>query len=155
MKYCKLNLIVVVSSCFQTILFSEIIPVGSGSYTSSFPGVDEAGRNSFPSGVPQVSGPAFNKKVPTNDWWSNVINNNHANNLFNYPMALKKINQVLVLSYIPWEVYNDQEPIVIGVSDLNARQANVFDFSDLTTTMEWTDENNYFHAKSGIIKVIL
>ena len=70
-------------------------------------------------------------------------------------MVLKTINQVLVLSYIPWEVYNDQEPIVIGVSDLNARQANVFDFSDLTTTMEWTDENNYFHAKSGIIKVIL
>ena len=27
-------------------LFSEIVPVGSGSYTTSFPGVDEAGRNS-------------------------------------------------------------------------------------------------------------
>ena len=39
MKYCKLILIGVVSSCFQTILFSEIIPVGSGSYTTSFPGV--------------------------------------------------------------------------------------------------------------------
>ena len=44
-------------------LFSEIVPVGSGSYTTSFPGVDEAGRNSFPSGEPQVSGPALNKKL--------------------------------------------------------------------------------------------
>jgi len=131
-------------------LFSEIVPVGSGSYTTSFPGVDEAGRNSFPSGEPQVSGPALNKKIPTNDWWSYVIKNNHANNLFNYPMALKTINQGLVVSYIPWGVYDDQEPIVVGISDLNISQANVFDFSDWTVTMEWADGNNYFHAKSGI-----
>ena len=129
------------------VLFSEVIPVGSGSYTTSFPGVDEAGRNSFPSGQPQVSGPALNKKIPTNDWWSHVIKNNHANNLFNYPMALKTINQGLVVSYIPWGVYDDQEPIVVGISDLNISQANVFDFSDWTVTMEWADGNNYFHAK--------
>ena len=131
-------------------LFSEIIPVGSGSYTTNFPGVDEAGRNSFPTGEPQVSGPASNKKIPTNDWWSYVIKNQHANNLFNYPMALKTINQGLVVSYIPWGVYDDQEPIVVGISDLNTSQANVYDFSDWTVTIEWANENNYFHAKSGI-----
>ena len=49
--------------CTSTTLFSEIISVGSGSYTTSFPGLDEAGRNSFPSGEPQVSGPALNKKI--------------------------------------------------------------------------------------------
>ena len=129
MKYCKLVLIGFALSFFQTILFSEIIPVGSGSYTTSFPGVDEAGRNSFPSGEPQVSGPALSKKIPTNDWWSNVIKNNHVNNLFNYPMALKTINQGLVVSYIPWGVYDDQEPIVVGISNLNTNRVDVFDFS--------------------------
>ena len=119
MRYCKLILIGIVLSCFQTILISEIISVGSGSYTTSFPGEGEAGRNSFPSGEPQVSGPALKKKILTNDWWSNIIKNNHANNLFNYPMALKTINQGLVVSYIPWGVYDDQEPIIIGISDHN------------------------------------
>ena len=42
-------------------MMSNIIPVGSGSYTTSFPGTDEAGRNSYPSGSPQTSGPALNK----------------------------------------------------------------------------------------------
>jgi hypothetical protein len=30
--------------------FAQIIPVGSGSYTKTFPGTDIAGRNAFPSG---------------------------------------------------------------------------------------------------------
>ena len=59
-------------------------------------------------------------------------------------MALKTINQGLVVSYIPWGVYDDQEPIVIGISDLNTNRADVFDFSDWTVTMEWADGNNFF-----------
>jgi len=35
--------------------------LGSGSYTTNFPGSDSAGRNEFPSGTPQVSGNALNK----------------------------------------------------------------------------------------------
>ena len=65
--------------------FSQIVQVGAGSYTTTFPGVDEAGRNSYPSGEPQVSGNAIGKPVPTNDWWSKLIKENHADNLFNYP----------------------------------------------------------------------
>ncbi|MBT7119036.1 MAG: hypothetical protein HN896_03945, partial [Candidatus Marinimicrobia bacterium] len=86
--------------------FSQIVQVGAGSYTTTFPGVDEAGRNSYPSGEPQVSGPAANRHIPTNDWWSSVIKNNHVSNLFNYPMSLKTTNQGLVVSYIPWGVYD-------------------------------------------------
>ena len=32
--------------------FGQIINVGDGSYTTLFPGVDEAGRNTYPSGTP-------------------------------------------------------------------------------------------------------
>ena len=102
-----------------SICFSQIINVGSGSYTLNFPGTDEAGRNGYPSGEPQITGPASSKHPPTNDWWSALIKNDHVSNLFNYPMALKTTNQGLVTSYIPWGVYDDQEPIIVGVSGLN------------------------------------
>ena len=57
---------------------SQITAVGSGGYTNSFPGTDSAGRNEYPSGTPQLSGNALNKPVPTNDWWSKLIKENHA-----------------------------------------------------------------------------
>ena len=132
------------------ILLSNIIPVGSGSYTTTFPGVDEAGRNSYPSGEPQVTGPALNKNIPTNDWWSSLIKNDHASNLFNYPMSLKTVNKGLVLSYIPWGVLDDQEPIVVGLTGLNSNQAKVYDFSDWTVTIDWTDSENTIQAIIGI-----
>ena len=38
--------------------------VGSGSYTTNYPGADSAGRNGFPSGEPQTTGIAATKPVP-------------------------------------------------------------------------------------------
>jgi endo-1,3(4)-beta-glucanase len=137
-------------SLFSSIGFSQIVQIGSGSYTTTFPGTDEAGRNGYPSGVPQVIGPAAIKPPPTNDWWSSIIKNNHSSNIFNYPMALKTIDAGLVLSYIPWGVYDDQEPIIVGVEGLNADKANVYDFSDWTVTMEWSNNNHSFKATSGM-----
>ncbi len=131
-------------------IYTQIVQVGSGSYTTSFPGVDEAGRNGYPSGEPQTTGPAANKHIPTNDWWSSVIKNDHANNLFNYPLALKTTSQGLVVSYIPWGVYDDQEPIVVGLSGLSTPKAKVYDFTDWTVTIDWTDANNSIKATSGI-----
>ncbi len=132
---------------FSFITVSSQTNVGSGSYTTTFPGTDSAGRNSFPSGSPQVSGDAMGKPVPTNDWWSKMVKENHADNLFNYPMTMKTINQGLVTSYIPWGVIDDQQPIIVGVQGLNESIASVSDFSDWTVTMNWGDR---FSATSGI-----
>ena len=101
-------------------------------------------ERSYPSGEPQISGPAIDKKIPTNDWWSKLIKENHADNLFNYPLALKTTPQGLVASYIPWGVYDDQEPIVNGILNLNATKSKVYDFSDWTVTMEWGNDDNFF-----------
>ena len=133
-----------------SIACSQIVQIGAGSYTTSFPGTDEAGRNDYPSGQPQTTGPASNKHIPTNDWWSSLIKNDHVSNLFNYPMALKTVNTGLVVSYIPWGVYDDQEPIIVGLSGLNSSKAKVYDFSDWTVTMDWTDTNNSLKATSGV-----
>ena len=141
---------IIIFLCLINFVFTQIVQVGAGSYTTLFPGTDEAGRNDYPSGQPQTTGPASNKHIPTNDWWSSVIKNDHVSNLFNYPMALKTVNAGLVVSYIPWGVYDDQEPIIVGLSGLNSSKAKVYDFSDWTVTMDWTDTNNSLKATSGV-----
>ena len=37
------------------ISIAQVVPVGSGSYTLTFPGTDVAGRNNYPSGTPFVT----------------------------------------------------------------------------------------------------
>ncbi|MBT8260771.1 MAG: carbohydrate-binding protein [Bacteroidia bacterium] len=126
------------------------VTVGNGSYTTTFPGVDSAGRNSFPSGSPQLSGNATGKPVPTNDWWSRLIKEDHADNLFNYPMTLKTTNQGLIVTYIPWGPIGDSAPIEVGLTGLNASMATASDHSDWTVTMNWNDGSHDLQATSGI-----
>ncbi len=131
-------------------VLAQTTTVGSASYTNTFPGTDEAGRNGFPSGTPQLSGNALGKPVPTNDWWSSLIKEDHVNNLFNYPMAMKTVNSGLVVSYIPWGVFDDQEPIIVGVTGLNASRTTVSDYSDWTVSMNWDDGTHRIDVTAGI-----
>ena len=124
--------------------------LGGGSYTTNFPGTDSAGRNQYPSGTPQLSGIAANKPVPTNDWWSKLVKENHADNLFNYPMTMKTTNNGLIVTYIPWGVIGDNKAIEIGLADLNANKTTVSNHSDWTVTMNWDDSNRKMTATSGI-----
>lgn len=129
---------------------AQFVTVGNGGYTTTFPGVDAAGRNAYPSGSPQLSGNALGKPVPTNDWWTAVVKENHASNLFTYPFTLKTINAGLVVSYIPSGVIDDLLPITVGVSGMTATKATVSDFSDWTVTMNWNDGSHNFEATAGI-----
>ncbi len=143
---------------FLTPVSGQIVPVGSGSYTTVFPGVDPAGRNSYPSGTPYTSGVAAEKPVPTNDWWSSKVKEPHVNNLFNYPTAMRTINEGLVLSYIEApsgpngssQPMDDFLPIIVGVEGLNDSQSTVSDFSDWTVTINWSNSTHSFNATSGI-----
>ncbi|PZR20136.1 MAG: endo-1,3(4)-beta-glucanase [Flavobacterium psychrophilum] len=137
---------------------AQISAVGSGSYTTAFPGTDSAGRNTFPSGSPQISGNAVGRPVPTNDWWSLLLKQDHVANLFNYPLAMRTINEGLVVSYVvpvsgangSSEPLDASYPITVGVNGLNASQATVADYSDWTVTMNWANGSNKFQATSGI-----
>jgi endoglucanase Acf2 len=146
-RYLLLSLCWMASS---SLLLGQITPVGNGSYTQTFPGTDAAGRNSFPSGTPLTTGPAATKPVPTNDWWSNKVKNNHSDNLFNYPYTLKTVNEGLVATYIPWGVIDNITPVIVGVTGLSASVAKVSDFSDWTVTMDWAHAGHHFQATSGI-----
>lgn len=131
-------------------IFAQFIPVGSGSYSTVFPGVDAANRNSFPAGTPYLTGNALGKPVPTNDFWSAKLNSKHVSNLFTYPFTLKTLPSGLVVSYIPWGVIDDLLPVTVGVSGLNAAQANVSDYSDWTVSLDWNDQTRHFQATMGI-----
>ncbi|MFK7945975.1 MAG: glycosyl hydrolase, partial [Saprospiraceae bacterium] len=150
MRTARLLFIILLITLTYQNSFTQTINVGSGSYTLTFPGTDAAGRNGFPSGSPMTTGVAATKPVPTNDWWSDKIKNNHSSNLFNYPFTMKTDNQGLVVTYVPWGPFDNISPVTVGVTGLNASAANVSDFSDWTVTMDWTNSNHNFQATSGI-----
>jgi endo-1,3(4)-beta-glucanase len=141
---------IVVSFIFVIDANAQIVNVGSGSYTTSFPGTDSAGRNSYPSGTPYLSGNAVGKPVPTSDWWSALVKNGTASNLFNYPYTMKTTVNGLVVSYIPSGVIDDLIPFQVGVTGMNAPNTKVSDYSDWTVTMDWNDGNHNFQATSGV-----
>lgn len=132
------------------LMVAQIVQVGQGSYTTNFPGTDAAGRNGYPSGTPYVVGPAATKPVPTNEWWSHKVKNAHSSNLFNYPFTLKTINQGLVATYIPWGPIDNIEPVVVGLSGLNASAANVADHDDWMITLDWQNGNRHLQARTGV-----
>ena len=135
---------------FSISISAQVTSLGNGSYTNSHPGADSAGRNGYPSGAPQLSGNAQGKPVPTNDWWSKLVKENHADNLFNYPMTMKTTNTGLIVTYIPSGVIGDSAPIEVGLKGLNTTKATVSDFSDWTVTMNWKDNAHELKATSGI-----
>jgi endoglucanase Acf2 len=129
---------------------AQTVKVGEGSYTTKFPGTDAAARNGFPSGSPLLVGNAKGKPVPTNDWWSHKVKNNHSSNLFNYPYTLSTTNKGLIATYIPWGVIGDNKAIEVGIDGLNASTCNVSDYSDWTVTLDWQTGTNHMTATSGI-----
>ena len=141
---------IIILLSFSIITISQTTQVGSGSYTNSHPGTDVAGRNGFPSGSPQLSGNAIGKPVPTNDWWSKLIKENHADNLFNYPMTMSTTNTGLIVTYIPWGVIGDSAPIEVGLQGLSTDKTTVSDYTDWTVTMNWKDNDNELKVTSGI-----
>ena len=103
-----------------------------------------------PTGSPQLSKNAIGKPVPTNDWWSKLIKENHADNLFNYPMTMKTTNNGLIVTYIPRGVIGDNNTVHVGVTGLNTSKTTVSDHSDWTVSMNWNDGTRDFEATSGI-----
>ena len=108
-------------------VFSQITTVGSGSYTNTFPGVDSDNRNGYPNFSPQLSGAALNKPIPTNDWWSFLLKENHVSNLFNYPFTMSTTSTGLGVTYVAKGVVGDKQTLSIGVQNLNAGKATVED----------------------------
>jgi endoglucanase Acf2/regulation of enolase protein 1 (concanavalin A-like superfamily) len=137
--------------------YSQTVPVGSGSYTTVFPGTDQAGRNGFPSGTPYLSGVAASKPVPTNDWWSSFMKRSFGESVFNYPLAYRSLPSGLSINLIvpnpsPIEYrqpMSDVNGVIVGVSNLNVANTTVSNHSDWTVTVNWNGGGN-FNATMGV-----
>ncbi len=146
----KLKFLSLLFASLTTMGFSQTVEIGSASYTTRHPGYDTAGRNHIPSGTPQMIAEAALRPVPTNDWWSKLIKEDHATNLFTYPFTLKTTSSGLVVSHIPRGVIDDLLPLTVGLPSLNASKVNVSDFSDWSVTMNWTTGDHQLEATAGI-----
>lgn len=123
---------------------------GSGSYLTQFPGTDKAGRNSYPAGIPQMSGKVQGKPAPTNEWYSNELINNHGDGIFNYPMALKPIDTGLVMIRpIEYQAITAENPVIVGVEGISTPQTSISDFSDWAVTIRWENGNGTMDATIG------
>lgn len=131
-------------------LTAEIVTVGSGSYTTTFPGNDSAGRNLVPSGTPLLSGKAKGRPVPTNDWWSNALYQAQSENIFAYPVGLRTCTNGLSLAYIKQGAMVDFNPVLVSVGTITSASTTVSDYSDWTVTLRWGDEAEYFEATAGL-----
>lgn len=137
---------------------AQFIDVGSGSYTTQFPGVDQAGRNALPAGTPNVTGIAATKPVPSSDWWTPFLAQDFGTYVYNYPMSIRALTNGLVLSYTSpndgpdqmREPMSDVNTIIVGVSGLSASKASVADYGDWTVDLEWIDASHNFSATIGM-----
>ncbi|MDO4319926.1 MAG: glycosyl hydrolase [Bacteroidales bacterium] len=120
--------------------YAGVVHVGSGSYSDAFPGKDEADRNDYPQGNPQVSGKAANRPIPTNDWWSNELINNHGHSSYAYSLALSpRDNGLVILRPIAGGAMSADIPVVISLEGINSPQTTVCDYSDWTVSLSWND----------------
>jgi endoglucanase Acf2 len=123
------------------------VTVGSASYLDRFPGYDSAGRNSYPSGNPYLSGDVADKPVPTNDWWSAEVANPHATSIFNYPLALKPLdNGLAIIKNIQRQAIVDVNPLLVGLEGLNASSTTVCNYSDWGVTLRWAGSGSSMEA---------
>ena len=119
-----------------------VVKVGSGSYSDAFPGVDQAGRNGYPTATPQVSGKAATRPIPTNDWWSNELISDHGQSMFNYPLGLRPENDGLgiIKNMFNQATMLGDGPLKVSVDGVSCSQTTVSDHSDWTVTFSWNGQ---------------
>lgn len=129
----------------------NVVKVGSASYSDSFPGVDKAGRNSYPAVAPYVSGKAATRPISTNEWWSNELVNPHAAGIFSYPLALRPVDAGLVMiNNMTGQAVTVETPLTIGVEGLSSPQTTVSDYSDWSVTINWTSSSGQMEATAAL-----
>lgn len=146
------NLLFSFTLCCGVTASAAVVNVGkSGSYSDQFPGTDEAGRNSYPTGLPRLSGDAKGRPVPTNDWWSNQLYSDHASNLFNYPLGMRTTDAGLVpVKTVVYQGAPADTPIEVTVEGISCSATTICDYSDWTVTMRWENGEGYMDATVGV-----
>ncbi len=115
---------------------AAVVKVGSGSYSDSQPNLD-GGVIGDPV---YVTSDVASNPIPTSDWWTKEIKEVHADNLFNYPLAVRPGDSGLCIQRAtPGEGMAAVEPLGIYVDGLTPSATKVSAFTDWTFTLNWSD----------------
>ncbi|MTI30154.1 glycosyl hydrolase, partial [Xanthovirga aplysinae] len=157
----------------------QLVPVGSGSYTKTFPEgtlptghVNYKPQNNLPwpdfnhsDAHPMITSNLEGKPIPTNDWWSSLVWNNQIGTqdypyslpMWAYPVTFQASNKGLGMARPVNPPVNDRyhmagygvDMVVSGIVGLNAPDARLHDFGDWTVTASWDDGQNHLLATMG------
>jgi len=155
---------VLIIMLFPVWLLADIIPVGSGSYTTVLPAganppQNQAGATAYPAVTENISAP-----IPTTDWWSSIVfkfqtGNQYSETTIAHPFMMKCHGQGLGLGTTftpvtnpPWfdtYLYPYTEEFVVGVEGLYSPNTLVDDYGDWTVTPKWESGGNSLEATFG------
>lgn len=137
-------------------VYSQQVPLGAGSYTTSLPN----GRT-----APSVFEEYFkyeNNKLPTNDWWSSLgfrflQHNSFSEPMYPHPLVVKAEaiglglgvgNKPNLVNGVQFQAAYDPQ-VFIKLEGLNANKAEVENYSDWMVTADWNDGSNNLQAQFG------
>ena len=139
---------------------AQVVPVGSGSYSTTLPN-GEVGPQNFEGQnvLPKVSG-SFSLPMQTNDFWSSLIypfyGDAHSNVMYADPLNLKATGSGLQIGHTsePTFAANDflypfSAQITVGVAGLAASQTLAHDYGDWTVTAKWNNGSQSMEATFG------
>ena len=144
----------------SSVLQSQSVPVGKGSYSLSLPsgavGVQNAAGQSI---QPKVAS-GFSSPVQSNDFWSSLIfpfrGDPYSNVLFAHPLNLKAEARGLQLGYTEQHIlaandylYPFYRQLTVAVEGLNAASTLTEDYSDWLVTASWSAQDKGLEALFG------
>ena len=136
----------VISALVAMPVSAEIVQVGSGSYTTVFPGTDVAGRNSYPNATPLVTGDAAKRPIPTNDWWSSKLNTSVPNNMFNYPLGVRTLMEGFDMQKtMTGQSQSVEKSILMSTTGVTNAEPKVSGHTDWTVTFNRTQDLSLIH----------
>ncbi|MEM9079932.1 MAG: glycosyl hydrolase [Verrucomicrobiota bacterium] len=135
-------------------LLGEIISAGSGSYTTTKPGK----LADLPTEIFRKNSPAT--PTPTNQWWSSVVWQEHASNLFAHPLAFQAHDQGLAVTYPGGHITANKEVIIgtgipkegdfiIGLKDTTFPSTSALANSDWFVTLGFEKDNAQLSTQIG------
>lgn len=144
----------------STPILAQVVPVGSGSYTTVYP-PGAVGPRQF-NGVnatPKISA-TLNKPVQTNDYWSSLIfpffGDPHSNVMHAHPAYFRARANGLEIGHTPKHVFvaNDylypyNRQLTVGIAGLNATRTVTDDYGDWTVVPLWEDGLRTLRATLG------
>ena len=161
------------------VVSAQIVPVGSGSYTATFPAgtlstghVNWQPQTNLPwssliheDAHPLITSNMNGRPIPTNDWWSSLVWPNqiggnqylHSLPMWAYPVTYQAKAEGMGMARPVTPPVNGRfhmagygvDMVVTGIDGMNAPDARLHDFSDWTVTADFNDGTNHMRTTIG------